>query len=258
MQKTVGIIGGMGPEAGVAVLQELLAFEQYELEQDRLSVILHSFPSQMPDRNDFISGHSLENPGHAIAKAVVDVGRLGAEVVGVACNAAHAPSILSIVEAVADDIGMTLISMVDAAIARLRELQTPGAIASLGVLGTYQSQIYETAIRAYGMDAFQLSPKEAQDSHDLVWSREFGVKYFGTQIRQEAHRAFADLVSRLKRRGCTTILMACTELPLIANSLEPTGLLSDIRLVDVNSEFARRLYLSATQVSCAESTESVR
>jgi aspartate racemase len=55
MAKTIGVIGGMGPQATVDFFQKILDNTRVERDQDHIHVIIDNNP-QIPDRTVFLLG----------------------------------------------------------------------------------------------------------------------------------------------------------------------------------------------------------
>ena len=95
--KVIGIIGGMGPAAGVDLARKLISQTNAATDQEHLPFILVSYPDQVADRTAFLVEGKEANPGKDIAGLVEHLEEQGAAVIGMACNTAHASAIISLV-----------------------------------------------------------------------------------------------------------------------------------------------------------------
>ena len=93
--KKIGIVGGLGPEAGVDLFRKIIQETPAKGDEDHLKVVLDSAPSEVPDRTAFLTGKTKVNPGTAIGKIICRLISADAEVIGIPCNTAHVPNILS-------------------------------------------------------------------------------------------------------------------------------------------------------------------
>ena len=86
----IGILGGMGPQAGVDLATKVISQTRAEKDQDHIPLMLIGDP-HVPDRTAFLFGRTDINPAHAMAKSVNMLIASGAQCVGIACNTAHSP-----------------------------------------------------------------------------------------------------------------------------------------------------------------------
>src|SRR6187402_3337971 len=95
--KVIGIVGGMGPQAGAALFNDILRQTNAMTDQQHLSTILMSFPGDIADRTAFLEGEPVVNPAFVIAQVIKKLENAGAEIIGMACNTSHAPEIYDVV-----------------------------------------------------------------------------------------------------------------------------------------------------------------
>ena len=93
----IGILGGMGPQAGLDMAEKLVMETLTEKDQDHLPFLLYSLPASVPDRTEFLLGITAENPAFAIADQFEAMARAGVKLAAMACNTAHARPIFDVV-----------------------------------------------------------------------------------------------------------------------------------------------------------------
>jgi len=86
-KRVIGILGGMGPAATLALYERILALTSAECDQDHLHVIIDSNP-KIPDRTAAILGDG-ESPLPAMIEGARTLERAGANVLVIPCNTAH-------------------------------------------------------------------------------------------------------------------------------------------------------------------------
>ena len=86
----IGILGGMGPQAGLDMAEKLIAMTRAECDQDHLPFILFSLPECISDRTDFLLGKTDTNPAQAIAEQFEKMADMGVTIAVMACNTAYA------------------------------------------------------------------------------------------------------------------------------------------------------------------------
>ena len=87
MPRLLGVLGGMGPLAGIDFLAKLIAATPADRDQDHVPVILYSVP-QISCRVEAVLG-SGPSPLPAMAAGLDVLAGAGAEAVAIACNTAH-------------------------------------------------------------------------------------------------------------------------------------------------------------------------
>ncbi len=92
--KTVGILGGMGPEATILLMQKVLAAVPARDDADHVPLLVHQNP-QVPSRIKALIEGGGDDPGPTLAKMARDLQSAGARALAMPCNTAHhyAPAI---------------------------------------------------------------------------------------------------------------------------------------------------------------------
>ena len=96
VENMIGVIGGMGPYAGLDLVEKIFAETIASTDQDHVPVAMLSCPASITDRSAFLLGKSAENPANAIAEVALRLERSGAAIAGMPCNSAHARLILTV------------------------------------------------------------------------------------------------------------------------------------------------------------------
>ena len=93
-RKMIGIVGGMGPYAGLDLIKKVLDLTKADHDQDHVPLAMISVPHKIEDRTKFLEGVTDINPGVEISKIVKQLSDQGASVIGMPCNTAHSPAII--------------------------------------------------------------------------------------------------------------------------------------------------------------------
>ena len=207
-RRTVGVIGGMGPEATVDFFAKLVAATPVERDQDHLRVLIDNDPS-VPDRSAAIEGTGPSPAPRLIAMARGLVAA-GAEVLAMPCNTAHAfeADIRAAVGAV------PFVSLVDATVdaavdAVAADAQGPRSVGLLATTGTLRSAIYHDAFTRRGV---AVHVPDADDQR-TVTAAIAAVKRGGAT--PATRTGLREVAERLVLAGAGAIVTACTELPLL-------------------------------------------
>ncbi|MEM8692334.1 MAG: amino acid racemase [Pseudomonadota bacterium] len=192
----VGILGGMGPEATILLMQKVLAAVPVKDDADHVPLIVHQNP-QVPSRIRALIEGTGKDPGPVIAKMARDLQAAGAQALAMPCNTAH-----HYAGALPEDLPfLNMIDLTGAALAGKRV----GMLASPAVR---QVGVFEATFEENGIDA--IYPDD--DSPVLAIIRAVKAGQGG-----DVH-ALADIAEDLMQ-SADHICLACTELSLLARDL---------------------------------------
>lgn len=244
-RKTIGIVGGVGPYAGLDLNQKIFSCTPTKREQDHFQVYLLSCSSLIGDRTEYLLDPAAhENPGIAISEVVEKLYRIGAEVVGIPCNTSHAAPIFDLVRKRIRERGVsvTLVNMIEET-ARYTVSTVPG-IRKVGLLatrGTYASGVYAQALRAAGgIEVLDPEPAEQNLVHSSIYDPEYGIKNHPNPISRKAVEILTNAARELVTRGAEAVIMGCTEIPL---AMRPVDL--GVPRIDSTLILARALIANA-------------
>ncbi len=236
----IGIIGGVGPYAGLDLQQKILDETAATRDQDHLPVIAVSWPSAIPDRTAFLLGETADNPAEPILAQLALLSRMGATVAGIPCNTAHAAPIFDVIQAgvAAFDRPLRVIHMIREVAADLQarhpDLRRVGV---LSTTGTYRTRLYPDILEPLGYAVIvPEATMQAELIHPAIYDPVYGIKAQGGATP----RARADLlvgVGALHEMGAEAVVLGCTELPLAL----PEQAVAGLTLVDPTRVLARAL-----------------
>ena len=243
-EKTVGIVGGVGPFAGVDLQKKVLEQTVATRDQDHLTVVSLSQPSEIIDRTEFLLGQTIENPADAFVVQLLKLKQMGAQVAGIPCNTAHAPTIFGkiVAELEKADCGLKLLHMIEETAVHLHHYHPN--IKHIGILsttGTYLTQIYPEALTKFGLTA--VIPNQTMQEeiiHPSIYDPHYGIKASGVAT-EKARESLETAVRALQAKGAEAIILGCTELPLAIT--EPA--LYDLPIIDPTLILARALIREA-------------
>lgn len=204
--RTIGVLGGMGPEAGAHFLEVIIRETAAGRDQDHPPVILYSLP-QVPDRTEAIL-HGGPSPVPAMRRGLRVLAAAGADFAVVTCISAHYfhPS----VSATSPIPVINLIDETAAAIQRLRP--RPRTVGLLATSGTVRSGVVAKAFAAAGIAVVVPSAADQRRVMTAIYGKR-GVKAGFTA--GPSRRSLAAIAKRLIGRGAQAIVAGCTEVPLV-------------------------------------------
>jgi aspartate racemase len=215
--RLIGILGGMGPAATLDLQQKILAATPAEHDQDHVPTLVWNVP-QMPDRLAAIRGDGPSPLPHLIQAARI-MENAGASAIAMPCNTAHfwANELAAALNIPLLHIADAVLAVLPAATRRIGLLSTPATVQA----GFYQRRFEEREIET-------LLPSAAE-SEQLMSA----IRAVKAGRMDQAHAPFLAVATSLRDRGADTLLLACTELPLIspgtsieAQCVDPTAALA--------------------------------
>lgn len=217
--RIVGIVGGVGPYAGLDLTRKVLDQTRASTDQDHLNVVVLSWPREVPDRSAFLLGKSTADPVPGLVRCVRALESLGAAVAGIACNTAHSPRLFDrLISALrSGGSNIVMINMIEE-VARFIRVHYPD-VRRVGVLatdGTVSSNAYGVVMGVEGLSAVYPDPQVQRDLvHAAIYDQNYGIKAFSAHV---TGRARADVLEAARHmvieKGVEALVLACTELPL--------------------------------------------
>jgi len=223
----IGILGGMGPQAGLDLAEKLMLLTRTTRDQDHLPFILFSLPEMVSDRTAFLLGRESANPASAIAEQLEKMAGAGCTIAVMACNTAHAAPIFDVAIGLLKERGVKLriLHMVGETVAYIAG-NWPGIrrVGVLGTQGTYETGLYDRALEGAGLEAVLPDAGVRARLHDAIYSAEFGIKARPGIISEEAGNRIRAAFRHLVGHGAEAVILGCTELPLAVTEKQIDGI----------------------------------
>lgn len=234
----IGLVGGVGPLAGLDLQAKIIAQTIAARDQDHLPVLSLSQPGTISDRTAYLLGEVAENPALAIVAQLRLLAAAGATVAGIPCNTAHAPAIFDAIRAGADSYApLRLLHMIEETAAHLTRhhanLRTVGV---LSTTGTWRARLYPALLTPLGLRV--VVPDEALQAtiHAAVYDPAHGIKAAG-RVTARARGDLAAGIAVLRARGAEAVILGCTEMPVAF----PERAVDGLPLIDPTLILARAL-----------------
>lgn len=196
--KTLGIIGGMGPQATVDLYQKILNHTPANRDQEHLHVIIDSYP-QIPDRTAYLLSGQGDDPLPYLLESAGRLQQAGVHALLMPCNTAHA-----FVPELRKRIQTPILHIAEAALAQIGSAHGR-RIAVLATTGTQKAGIYRTALENAGYAAVE---PDAAQSDALM-----RCIYEGAKAGKTAE--YAPLMAQtVAGMDADAFILGCTEIPL--------------------------------------------
>ncbi len=200
---TVGVLGGLGPEATVDFFAKVLRSTPARTDQEHLHLLIDNDPS-VPDRNDAVAGRG-PSPGPHLARMARGLEQAGADFLVMVCNAAHAFQ-----DAIEDAVSVPFVSIVEetaaATVALRPQARRVGVLAAEGAL---DAGLYRHAFASLGVEAVEPTGADRERFMELMYAVKAGDKGAAVQ------RGMLGLAGALARSGAGALVAGCTEVPLV-------------------------------------------
>lgn len=210
--RPVGILGGMGPEATILLMQKVLRAVPASDDADHVPLIVHQNP-QVPSRIAALIDGTGPDPAPVLAAMAADLEHAGAQALAMPCNTAH-----HYAEAVAAATRLPFLNLLDLTAAHLAETgaRRVGLLASPA---TRITGVFGASFAAHGLTGVAVPDDQA------ILTIIRGVKA-GLPAAELAPRLNEEAL-RLTDSGADHLLIACTELSLLAGAIS-----ADLRWTD--------------------------
>lgn len=202
-RKTVGVLGGLGPEATLDFFAKVLAATRAKTDQEGLRLLIDNNPG-VPNRNEAVA-KTGPSPAPHLAEMARGLERAGADFLVMVCNAAHAFG--KDIEAA---VNIPFVSLIEETVrATLHSVPNLTRVGVLGSSGCLDSLLYPHAFAPHGVDVLVPEGEARERFMTLLYRIKAGDK--GEEVRSGV-RALAE---ELIQEGADALVAGCTEVPLV-------------------------------------------
>ena len=237
-RKMIGIVGGMGPYAGLDLVKKIFDLTQANQDQDHVPLAMISVPHKITDRTKFLEGETNINPGIEISNIVRQLSDQGASVIGMPCNTAHSSKIINEVYNSIPE-GITFVNMVSEVIKFIKgEYPDIERVGILATTGTMKAGVYNKELINNDLKPILLSKENQKKLIDqAIYDKDFGIKSISNPVQDIAKRKIHLAIESLIENKAEVVILGCTELPLAVNAAS----VKTIPLIDSTMILARSL-----------------
>jgi len=204
--RRVGILGGMGPQATILLMQKVLASVQADDDADHIPLIVDQNP-QVPSRLRHILEGGADDPGPVLAAMARGLVAAGAQALAMPCNTAHH-------YAGAITAPVPFLNMVALSVTKAAALAGPqGKVGILASPAVRRIGLFDARLTALG-----LQPVYPTDEAALLTAiRQIKATGPGPAAEALLQAASQDLLVQ----GAQVQMIACTEFSLIPHAIAP-------------------------------------
>jgi aspartate racemase len=199
--KTVGVLGGLGPMATVYFYDMVVEMTEAKRDQDHLDMIIMN-RATTPDRTAYILGSSDDSPLDYIVRDAKRLEAAGADFLVLTCNTAH-----YFYNAIVEGLGIPLINMIEETVVHAKK-KGHKKIGILATTGNINTGLYQDMCVKHSMDYYVPS----QPVQEMVMNIIYDQVKAGKKADMDQ---FNKIIGVLKAEGCDCAILGCTELSII-------------------------------------------
>jgi len=201
--KTIGILGGMGPQATIDLYGEIIAQTPANNDQEHIPTIIYSYP-QIPDRTEAIIARG-ESPLPYLIEGAKLLQKAGANFILIPCNTSH-----HYLPQMQKEVDIPILNMIELTAIYIKEkFHAIKAVGLLSTTGTIKTKIYQNELEKQGL---RIIIPEAKSQKELVMKAIYDIK--ANRKIKEAAKRLHQAAAELTAKGAEVIIMGCTEIPL--------------------------------------------
>ena len=206
MKKTIGILGGMGPEATAHFFELIIKNTKAAKDQEHIPVLIYNNP-KIPPRSEAIFKKG-PSPLPLLAEGVRILSQAGADFVVIPCVTAH-----YYYHDLIKGKKILVFNLLEETLFYVREnlssLTRVGLIASTGTL---HSRLFQETFAKEGIEALDPLEEEQEQVMEAIFGKQ-GIKAGFTS--GPAQKIILDVARKLIQRGAEAVIAGCTEVPLV-------------------------------------------
>lgn len=225
MSKTVGILGGMGPQATCDLFNKIINYTNAKSDQENIHLLIDN-NVKIPDRTSYILGEG-ENPIVPMVETAVKLRNAGADMIIIPCNTAH-----YFYNKLTEAVEVPFINMIEEVGRYIYENYGRCKVGLLATTGTYEGKVYETYCEKYNVEIVSPSAEDKNFILNLIYRVKAGDMNFDID-------KILKVLNDFKHNGVTVIILGCTELPIVFDSLDKS-LFEDFNFISSTDILAKR------------------
>ncbi len=231
--KIIGILGGMGPSAGLTLHQKIIDNTKAIKDQDHFSIVHLSYSSIIGDRSDYIRKLSNINPANSAIQAAdsmyhsIRMKNINKIILGIPCNTFHSPVIFNKFKNTLNkkyDGSFQIINMVEETIKYLKKNHPNENIGLLSTLGTVESNVYNSIVDDYKLNVNYLNNDMIQIINKAIYNQFWGIKVKNNPVDNKVKFLIKDAIEYYKQNNVNNIILGCSEIPLAIHDLDLDGI----------------------------------
>ncbi len=234
MKKTIGILGGMGPEATAYFFELIIKKTKAEKDQEHIKIIIYNNP-EVPPRTDSIL-HNDPGPIPYLVEGISVLEKAGADFIVMPCVTAH-----YYYDEILAQKRVSFVNILDETLLYvMREMPKVKKVGLIASSGTLKSKLFHDVFGREGIEVMTPGKKEQDRVMEAIFGKN-GIKAGFTSGRPK--EIIVKAAGALIGRGAEAIIAGCTEVPLVLKAedipvplIEPLEILAEVSIVKAGYE----------------------
>lgn len=212
MGQTIGILGGMGPEATVHLFDLIVKFTKADSDQENIPIIVLNNP-KIPDRTAAIL-HGAPSPLPALIQGAKLLEKAGADFIVIPCHTAH-----YFYNEIIPHLHIPILHLQRETLRFIEQEQKN--IKRFGLIatsGTIKSGLFQSVCKESKNELEIIIPDDAD--LEIIMTAMYGEKGIKRGFKEEPRELLLKVISHLKEKKAEAIIAGCTETSLVLNESE--------------------------------------
>jgi aspartate racemase len=222
--RTIGILGGMGPEATAELYTRIIRLYQTEEgavdDADFPNILINNVPAE-----DMLNDLAKRRPVivSQLQRGVQVLENAGAEFVAIPCNTA-----MLFLDEIKDVLSIPVIDITTVTAQQVKKLGSK-SVGMLASTSTIKTKLYQDKLNSSGIAMLKPSNKDQQEVNQVI------MRVLAGQKNAEDKEILKKLATQMMKDGADSVVLGCTELPLILSKV------AGVSVVDTLDVLARAI-----------------
>ena len=201
--KTVGVMGGLGPMATVYFYDMIVRLTDANRDQEHIDMVI-SNRATTPDRTDYIIGKSTNSPSDVLKKDAKRLESFGTDFLVITCNTAH-----YFYDEIKNSVNIPVLNIIEETV-KYAKNQGHKKLGILATTGNINTKLYQNMCQKHGIEFMILDENRQADIMSIIYD---DIK----SGKPADMNKFNSIVDYLKNNDCDGAILGCTELSILKN-----------------------------------------
>lgn len=207
--KTVGVLGGLGPMASVYFYEMVVKMTDAKTDQEHVDMIITN-RATTPDRTSYIVGESEENPVFTLVEDSKKLENYGVDFLVMTCNTAH-----YFYDTIKESVSIPVVNIVEETIKHAKN-SNHKKLGILATSGNIKTELYQEMCKKYHIEYLVLDDNRQKQVMEIIYD---DIK----SGKPADMNKFNSIVDYLKDNNCDGVILGCTELSILKNDNDLDG-----------------------------------
>ena len=222
--KTIGILGGVGPKTTSHIYHSIINYFRESGEKKYPPILIYNLPFPFIIENEaIIEGKNAQKMLPYLIDGAKILEKGGADFGILPCNTLH-----KYIQEIRESVKIPFLSIIDETLKYVKSKK----IKSIGILATettVKDKLYDNILNKNGISVLYPNRREQNNINKIIIELLKGEK---NKLQEKEVKEF---FSSLQKRGSEAILLACTDLQIIASNIQAPVLLINSTEILINA-----------------------